>query len=58
MARAQSPAVLGKTLRVIADGLVSHAEEMPRDSEAARLLRDAAASLLDADTALEREACS
>lgn len=44
------------TLRVIADGLVSRAEELPRESEGARLLRDAATSLLDADTALEREA--
>lgn len=47
---------LGRTLRVIADGLIANAEELPRESEAARLLRDAATSLLDADTALEREA--
>lgn len=44
------------TLRVIADGLVARAEELPRESAAGRLLRDAATSLLDADTALEREA--
>lgn len=43
------------TLRVIADGLVAWAEKLPRDSAAARHLRDAATSLLDADTALERE---
>ena len=47
---------LGPTLRVIADGLVSKAEELPRESDAARLLREAATNLLDADTALEREA--
>ena len=46
--------VVGRTLRVIADGLVAHAEELPRESDAARLLRDAATSLLDADSALER----
>lgn len=46
----------GSTLRVIADGLISKAETLPKRSDAARLLRDAATSLLDADTALEREA--
>lgn len=41
-------------LRVIADGLVAMAEKMPRKSDAARLLRDAAASLLDAEMHMER----
>lgn len=40
--------------RVLADGLIS-AAEMQRHSGASRHLRDAAASLLDADMALERE---
>lgn len=43
------------TLRVIADGLIAWAEELPHGSRAAGLLRDAATSLLDADTALEEE---
>lgn len=42
-------------LRVIVDGLVATADKLPRGSEAGRHLRDAAASLLDADGALERE---
>lgn len=42
-------------LRVIADGLVARAENRPKDSESAGMLRDAAASLLDADQAIERE---
>ena len=42
-------------LRVIVDGLVHKAAELPKQSEARRLLEDAAASLLDADEALERE---
>lgn len=42
-------------LRTLADGLIHLAEERPRKSDSARLLRDAAASLLDADEALERE---
>lgn len=40
------------TYRVLADGLIHRAEELPRKHPAARHLRDAAASLLDADTAL------
>lgn len=35
--------------RVIADGLISRAEELPRKHPGARCLRDAAAALLDAD---------
>ena len=42
-------------LRVIADGLIHQAEALPRQSRAAALLRDAAASLLDADAELEPE---
>lgn len=42
-------------LRTLADGLIHMAEERPRQTDSARLLRDAAASLLDADEALERE---
>jgi ATP-dependent Clp protease ATP-binding subunit ClpA len=42
-------------LRVIADGLIQGAEALPRKSVAARHLREAAASLLDADCALEAE---
>ena len=42
-------------LRVIADVLVQRAEQRPAGSESARLLRDAAASVLDADAAIERE---
>lgn len=43
------------TLRVIVDGLISRAEIRPRRSDSARLLRDAAAALLDADMAVQRE---
>lgn len=43
-------------LRTLADGLINKAEELPRESASAGHLRDAAASLLDADSALEREA--
>lgn len=42
------------TLRVIADGLIHRAECRPKGCEGARLLRDAAASLLDADMAIQR----
>jgi hypothetical protein len=42
------------TLRVIADGLIHRAETLPRRHPAAGQLRDAAAALLDADMALER----
>jgi hypothetical protein len=42
-------------LRTIADGLIDMAEKRPRKSDSAQLLRDAAASLLDADEAIERE---
>lgn len=42
------------TFRVLADGLIHRAETLPRDHPATRQLRDAAASLLDADMALER----
>lgn len=38
--------------RVIADGLISRADELPRKHPGARCLRDAAAALLDADMAL------
>lgn len=37
------------TLRVIADGLIHKAECRPRGCEGGRLLREAAANLLDAD---------
>ncbi|HYC66659.1 hypothetical protein [Brevundimonas sp.] len=43
------------TLRVIADGLIHKAETRPKGSASARQLRDAAASLLDADMAIQRE---
>lgn len=43
------------TYRVLADGLIARAETRPKHSDSARLLRDAAASLLDADMAIERE---
>ena len=46
----------GDILRVLADGLINGAETLQGRSDAARHLRDAAASLLDADCALEREA--
>lgn len=42
--------------RALADGLIAAAEALPPRSEGAGHLRDAAASLLDADQALEREA--
>lgn len=41
--------------RVLADGLIARAETRPKHSESARHLREAAASLLDADMATERE---
>lgn len=44
------------TLRVIADGLIHRAECKPRGYRSAQLLRDAAAALLDADMAEQREA--
>lgn len=37
------------TYRVLADGLINQAEQLPREHPATRCLRDAAASLLDAD---------
>lgn len=43
------------TYRVLADGLIHQAELRPRGSESRRLLRDAAAALLDADLAIEIE---
>lgn len=39
----------GTTYRVLADGLIHQAEMLPRAHPTARCLRDAAASLLDAD---------
>lgn len=42
-------------LRVLADGLIRRAEELPRRHPAAGQLRDAAASILDADMALEND---
>jgi len=42
-------------LRVIADGLIHQAGLRPQGSRSGQLLRDAAASLLDADLALETE---
>lgn len=44
-----------ESLRAVVDACVAKAEEMPRQSRAAHHLRDAAASLLDAITALEAE---
>ena len=41
------------TLRVIADGLIHRAECRPRGCEGGRLLREAAANLLDADAAIQ-----
>ena len=38
--------------RVLADGLISRAEQLPRKHPAARHLRDAAAAWPDADMAL------
>jgi hypothetical protein len=43
------------SIRIVADGLVAKAGGLPEHSRAARLLRDAASSLLDADLELERE---
>lgn len=43
-------------LRVISDGLVAMAESNRGNRMAAERLRDAAASILDADAELEREA--
>jgi len=43
------------TLRVIADGLIHKAECRPKGSRSAQQLRDAAASILDADASIERE---
>lgn len=40
------------TYRVLADGLIHQAEQLPKKHPAARHLRDAAASLLDADMCL------
>lgn len=40
------------TYRVLADGLIHRAEMLPREHRAAHHLRDAAASLLDADMCL------
>lgn len=40
------------TLRVLADGLIHRAECLPRDHPARGPLRDAAASILDADMML------
>lgn len=42
-------------LRAQADDLIARADAMPRESDCARHLREAAASLLDADMAAERE---
>lgn len=42
-------------LRTLADGLISRAEAKPRGTRSAELLRDAAATILDADLAEERE---
>lgn len=41
-------------LRVISDGLVSIADHNWKNARAAQKLRDAAASILDADAELER----
>ena len=41
-------------LRVVADGLINRAECCPRSCEGGRLLRDAAAMILDADMVFER----
>ena len=42
-------------LRVLADGLIAQAERRPPRSHSARLLRDAAASILDAEMTIETE---
>lgn len=42
-------------LRVLADGLIQLADKRPRRAASCRLLRDAAASALDAASALKRE---
>lgn len=41
--------------RVLADGLIAKAEQLPRLSLTARHLREAATSLLDADQTAEAE---
>ncbi len=41
-------------LRVIADGLIHKAECRPKGCDGARLLRDAAASILAADMVIQR----
>lgn len=54
--RSPEPAAgLAPIWRVLADGLINAAEQQPRESEAARFLREAAANLLDADHAFELE---
>lgn len=45
-------------LRTLADGLIHLAETQPQRSMAAHHLREAAAELLDAECALERESPS
>lgn len=42
-------------LRRLADGLIAQAERRPSRSHSAQLLRDAAASILDAEAAIEGE---
>lgn len=42
-------------LRTLADGLILRAEAKPQGARSAELLRDAAATILDADLAEERE---
>lgn len=42
-------------LRRLADGLIGQAEIRPPQSRSAHLLRDAAASILDAEAAIEAE---
>lgn len=43
-----------QVLRVVADGLIHRAECCPRTCEGGRLLREAAAMILDADMVFER----
>ncbi len=45
----------GNILRRLADGLIAQAERRPARSHSAHLLRDAAASILDAEAAMESE---
>ena len=45
----------GHILRCLADGLIAQAERRPPRSHSAHLLRDAAASILDAEAAMETE---